>query len=501
MTASREGTLRFRVGIEPNMRDATEKVLTRRSHSAMTTSKNPATLTSTSPHDPSDVVAAHRAATAADVHSAAERARAAQAEWWSLGAAKRAAALDAAASALESRADEATALIVREVGKPVVEARGEVGRTVSILRYYAQAGFSADGATYPPSMSGYLFTQRRPHGLAGLITPWNFPLAIPMWKAAPALAAGNAVLLKPSPDAMGAADLLADVLGTVLPHGLFNVLPGDGETGAAVVSSCDVVSFTGSSAVGRQVIVAAATAGVPVQAEMGGQNAAIVLPDADARRTATMIAAAAMGYAGQKCTATRRIIVVGDRSDVVEALAEAVAAMAPRDPAEPGHVVGPMISEHARQRVLDAIAAGIAGGGRVLAGGGLAEAPPGPGWYVRPTLLDGVPCDHQLAREEVFGPLAIVLRVDDVDEAVALANSVRYGLVGSVHGRDLDLILSLSARLQTGLVKINAPTSGVDFYAPFGGDKDSSYGQREQGTAGLDFYSTTRTIAVVPHGD
>ncbi|MCU1392952.1 MAG: aldehyde dehydrogenase [Ilumatobacteraceae bacterium] len=460
----------------------------------------PTHATSTSPHDPTDVIVEHASASAADVAAAAATAREAQRVWWSQGAAKRAVALDGAAAALERIADRAVELVIREVGKPRLEAAGEVARTSAILRYYAQASFSADGATYPPSLGGMLVARRRPHGVAGLITPWNFPLAIPIWKAAPALAAGNAVLIKPSPDAMAGADLLAELLAEFLPAGLFTAVHGGAETGAAVVAESDVVSFTGSSAVGRAVVVDAAAHGVPVQAEMGGQNAAIVLPDADAARVAAMVAGAAMGYAGQKCTATRRIIVVGDGTDVVDALAEAVQAMAPRDPSEPGHAVGPVINAASRDRVLAAIWAGVAAGGRVLAGGPDAAVMPSDGWYVHPTLLDGVPTGHPLSCEETFGPLAVIQRVATVAEAVELANSVRYGLVSSVHGRDLDSLLACADALHTGLVKVNAPTTGVDFYAPFGGDKDSSYGQREQGTAGIDFYSTTRTIAIVPHG-
>ena len=222
------------------------------------------------------------------------------------------------------------------------------------------------------------------------------------------------------------------------------------------------------------------------------QMQAVWRPSSLARRWATP---------GRSAPRTRRVIVVGDRPDVVDTLAAAVATMSPRNPIETGHAVGPLISEVARQRVLDAIDGARASGGTVLAGGNQPAKPPGPGWYIEPTLITDLPRDHQLACEEVFGPLAIVQHVDTVDDAVELANSVRYGLVSSVHGRDLDAVLALAARLQTGLVKVNAPTSGVDFYAPFGGDKDSSYGpQREQGMAALDFYSTTRTIAIVPHG-
>jgi aldehyde dehydrogenase (NAD+) len=464
-----------------------------------------ATVRSTSPQSPDALIGEYAAADEASVAAAVAAARIAQREWWAAGAAARAGALARAAAGLRAQRERAVALIVAEVGKPSSEAAGEVARTIAILDYYAQSCFGAVGEQYPPSLSGLLYTERRPHGVAGLITPWNFPLAIPTWKAAPALAAGNAVVLKPSPDAPACAELLHEVLAAELPAGVFTLVHGYAEAGEALVAGADVVSFTGSRRAGRAVAMAAAARTVPAQCEMGGQNAAIVLPDADPVRTAAAIAAAAMSYAGQKCTATRRVIVVGDdgsgrssdgRADaIVDALVDAIRALPASPPEEPESVVGPVISRLACDAVNAAVAAGIAAGGQVLA---QAPAPESEGWYVAPTLLGGVPADHALAREETFGPLALLLRAGDLEEALAISADVPYGLVTSIHGRDLGQILTAVAGVDTGLVKVNAPTTGVDFYAPFGGEKDSSYGPREQGRVALDFYSTTRTITIAP---
>ncbi|MFD1120197.1 aldehyde dehydrogenase family protein, partial [Sphaerisporangium aureirubrum] len=410
--------------------------------------------------------------------------------WARANAAELSAALAGAAEAVAAARAELAALVVREVGKPITEAKGEVGRAVAILRYYAQQVYDPVGAVHEPSGAGLAYTRRRPHGVAGLITPWNFPLAIPLWKAAPALAFGNAVILKPAPQATACALRLAELLG--LPEGLFQIVPGDAEEGQALVDAADVVSFTGSAAVGRGVSVSAAGRGVPVQAEMGGQNAAIVLDDANIEAAAAQIAAAAFGYAGQKCTATKRVITVGNAAEVREALTAAVAKLGVGDPADPGTAVGPLIEESARDRVISATE-----GARVLAGG---EALARDGWYAAPTLVDGAPADHLLAREEVFGPICLVQDAASVDEAVALANGVRYGLVSAVYTGDLDRALDVSSRLDTGLVKVNNPTSGVDFYLPFGGVKDSSHGPREQGKAAQEFYTSTHTVALGPSG-
>lgn len=451
-------------------------------------------IESRSPQRPSDIVITVAESSPDEVTRAVTRAQRAQ-RAWADSAATRSAALTAAADGVASAADELAALMVREVGKPLAEANGEVARSVSILRYYAQQVFDPIGALHAPSGRGLLYAVRRPRGVAGLITPWNFPLAIPLWKAAPALAFGNAVLLKPAPEATACALRLAEVLAPHLPDGLFHVLPGDAETGQAVVAGADVVSFTGSAAVGRTVAAAATARGIPVQAEMGGQNPAIVLQDADYGAAAFQIASAAAGFAGQKCTATKRVIVVGDVAAFRDVLVTAVESLAVGDPADAGTAVGPVIDAAARDRVTGAARSAVSGGGRVLTGG---RALDGDGFFVAPTLVEGVPADHVLACDEVFGPIALLQSAESIDAAVALANGVRYGLAAAVYTSHLGTALDISNRLEAGVIKVNAPTSGVDFYLPFGGEKDSSLGPREQGKAAREIYTSTHTVAVAP---
>jgi len=450
-------------------------------------------LSSSSPQAPADVIVTAAAVGADGVAAAAAGAREAGRQWARRPGPERATVLRLAAAELERRGAEVEDLIVREVGKPRLEARGEVGRGVAILSYYAQQVLEPAGEIYPPSSSGLLYTERRPLGVAGLITPWNFPLAIPLWKAAPALAAGNAVLLKPSTQALACGLLLAEVLSAQLPDGLFTVLPGGRETAEAIIGEADAVSFTGSTEVGKQVARAAAARGVPVQAEMGGQNPAVVLPDADPESTARMLVGAAMAYAGQKCTATRRIITVGSSTALVEALEGALVTAAPGDPSQESVIVGPVITDDAQQMVNAAIDEARRSGATLLGTGADVN---GDGWYVPPTVVSGLPADHRLLQEETFGPFAAVLEAGSVEQAVAFANAVRYGLASSVHGRDMKSILPIVAELETGMIKVNAPTTGADFYLPFGGEKDSSIGPREQGKAGIAFYSSTHTVTI-----
>ncbi|MFI9720790.1 aldehyde dehydrogenase family protein [Streptomyces sp. NPDC052396] len=449
-------------------------------------------LLSHNPADPSDVLLRHPLPGAAAAAEAVHRSSAAQPGWLAGGATARSAALTAIATAIETAAGELAALAVREVGKPVTEARAEVARTVAIWRYYAQAPYEPAGAVHEPAAGpGLLLTRRRPHGVAGLITPWNFPFAIPSWKAAPALAAGNTVVLKPAPEATACALRLAELIQTALPDGVFTVVPGGPAEGEAITGTADVLSFTGSTAAGRSVVQAATARGVPVQAEMGGLNAAIVLPDADIGRAALEIASAIAGYAGQKCTATSRVIAVGTALDPLrEALAEALRTLPVGDPAQPATVCGPLISEQARDRAADAV-----DGLSLLAGG---DSPAGPGWYTAPALAEKVPSDHPLLHEEVFGPVAVLLPANDLGQAVRLTNSVPYGLVTSVHTGDLDTALYGLDRLDTGLIRVNAPSTGVDFHLPFGGAKSSGHGPREQGRAALEFYTAGRTYTLVP---
>ncbi|MEY4323112.1 MAG: hypothetical protein RL410_893 [Actinomycetota bacterium] len=452
-------------------------------------------ITSVSPFNSADIVAEAEETSVSAITKIVADARIAQTQWWRLGAAGRALALTNAADALNARAAEAAALITREVGKPIVEANGEVGRAVAILRYYAQASFGSQGDVFPPSMQGFLWSERRPHGVAGLITPWNFPMAIPLWKAAPALASGNAVVIKPSPDAIAGALFIADILNQFLPANLFTVVVGGAEIGEALVASADVVSFTGSSPVGKSVALAATQRGIAVQAEMGGQNPAIVLPDADIDTTAAQLVAASMWFAGQKCTCTRRIITVGSNPALIDALVAKVADLGVGDPSEKTNVVGPLINSAAVKKFQAAMKSAHDVGAEILIGGAvLADTQ-----LALPTIMRGVPADHPLSCDEVFGPLVTVHEVANLDDAIAMANAVPYGLAASIHGKDHDSLMKASKQLHAGMIKINAGTTGVDFYAPFGGEKDSSIGMREQGTAALQFYSTTHTVTYAPH--
>jgi aldehyde dehydrogenase (NAD+) len=455
-------------------------------------------IRSHSPQHPDDLIVEVPEATPAEVESAATAARRTQPAWASAPPAGRAAALGSIADDVEAAAAELTDLVVREVGKPRSEAAGEVARTVAILRYYAQQVYDPIGSVHAPGAGAAMaYTRRRARGVAGLVTPWNFPLAIPIWKAAPALAFGNAVLLKPAPQATATALRLGDLIAPHVPEGLFTVLPGDAGAGAAVIETADVVSFTGSADVGARVAVAAARRGVPVQCEMGGQNPAIVLADADLHHAATHIAAAAFGFAGQKCTATKRIIVVGPAAEFTDAFILAAEQMVVGDPADTATTVGPVIERGAQDAVTDAAAGAREGGGRLLTGG---TARNGDGWFVDPTVVDGLPAGHPLLTEEVFGPICAIVAADSEAAAIRIANDVRFGLTAAVYTGSLDSALRVTDSLHAGQIKVNAPTTGVDFHLPFGGTNRSSFGGREQGKAAMDFYTSLHTVTVAPSG-
>ena len=454
------------------------------------------TFTSVNPHDPADILGEWQAAGPEAAGAAVTRAVAAAAGWRDTPGPVRAKALSDAAGALEQRAAEITSLVVREVGKPLSEARGEVARGVAILRYYAQAALLPDGETIPAAAADQLLLARHvPVGVAALITPWNFPVAIPLWKAAPSLAYGNATILKPASAAAATALALEEILTAALPPDVFQVVLGGAAAAGALIDHPGVaaVSFTGSSEVGRQISRRAAERGCRVQAEMGGQNPSVVLADADLDRAATAIAYAAMGYAGQKCTATSRVIVeAAVYPQFRDRLAAAVEALPVLDPADDKTLVGPVIDDGARTAALAAVASS---GGRVLTGGTALDAP---GFYLAPTLVELDRPAGPLATEEVFAPVAALIPAASAAEAISIANAVRYGLVAAVFTSDLAHALQLTRRLEAGMIRVNAPTSGVDYQAPFGGAKDSSYGPREQGLAARAFYTESRTVLIVP---
>jgi len=456
-----------------------------------------ATITSTNPTRPGEVVATAEPPSPAIVEATLVRAVDAQRDWQRL-APERSLALTALADAIAGR-QELAELITREVGKPISESRGEVLRAVAILRYYAQAAFDPIGEVLPASTAATeVLVRREPLGVVLTISPWNFPLAIPLWKAAPALAYGNAVVMKPASAAIGVARVIEEISDAVLPPGVLSVLNIPGVEIGALLDDIRIAAttFTGSTAAGLAVAERLARRGAPAQAEMGGHNPAVVLADADPAAAARLIVAGAMPFAGQKCTSTRRVIAVGPIADALEAeLAAALSALSVGDPAAEETVVGPLIDGAAADRFEARIAAAIDRGARVVAA--VEPASGGSGHFVAPTILAVDDVADEVNREETFGPLLTMIRVADADAAIAAANATRYGLVGAVHGRDVAAATAAATRLDCGLIRVNAATPGVDYYAPFGGEKLSGFGPREQGRAARDFFTTTRTVTIV----
>lgn len=450
------------------------------------------------PSDQREVVSRLPVGSDADVAEAAGAAATAWGAWRRTTGPARAELLHRWGDAIGARGEELAQAMAREVGKPIVEARGEVARAVVICRYYAGEAVRDLGEVIPGAAADVTqFTLRDPLGVVGLITPWNFPLAIPLWKAAPALAFGNTVVLKPSELSSGVAAILAETSRAAgLPSGVFNVVLGDGTTGAAVVRHPAVraVSFTGSARAGGLVQAAAAARGIRCQAEMGGKNVVIVAHDADLDRAATLTAAGAFRYAGQKCTATSRVIV--DRrvsAPFLERLERATRALPLGPVTDPAAAVGPLISAGARARVT----AALAGGPEAIFA---VDPPAGGDWlhgnWVAPTCLRPADRTDPLVREELFAPVLVVLEADAIDDALALANDSPYGLSASLFTSDLAAAFGYIRQIEVGLVRVNGDTTGVDPHAPFGGVKGSSAGSREQGPAAREFYTESRTIQI-----
>ncbi len=457
---------------------------------------------SLNPSEASDVVARVPEGSADDVDAAVAAASSALSGWRALTGSARAEHLHRWAAAIDGRREELARAMSREVGKPIGEARGEVNRCVVILRYYAGDAVRAVGEVVPAQQAGALqFTLRDPLGVVGLVTPWNFPLAIPLWKAAPALAFGNTVVLKPAEQASRVAVLLAETAAaTELPAGVFNVVLGTGPTAGDALLRHDAVravSFTGSRAVGGRVAVICAERNIRYQTEMGGKNVVIVAADADLDRAAALAAAGAMRYAGQKCTATSRAIVVRGVADAfLERLRAAVEALPLGPVDDDAAAVGPLITASALDRVRGAVDA--SGASPLCGGTAPADERFRRGHFYAPTVLRDVDPASSIARDEIFGPVLATFTAADMEEAIALANATDYGLSASLFTRDLATALDYVRRIEVGLVRVNGDTTGVDPHAPFGGLKASSSGSREQGSAAREFYTEIRTVQIAP---
>ena len=453
------------------------------------------------PSDQSDLVAHVPEGTPDDATRAATAAAEALGAWSSLTGVSRADHLHRWSVAIADRHEELAQAVAREVGKPIGEARGEVARAVAILRYYAGEAVREIGEVIPAQAAGALqFTLREPLGVVALITPWNFPVAIPLWKTAPALAFGNTVVLKPAEQSSHVASLLAETAATALPAGVFNVVPGSGATvGEALLRAREVaaISFTGSGRIGARVAAIAAERNIRYQTEMGGKNVAIVLPDADIAQAASLTAAGAMRYAGQKCTATSRVVVAHEvEGPFIAELRRQIDGLVLGPVTSANAAVGPVISEHARdsiRRALDESAAE-----RVYEGSIPDSADFANGWFLPPTVVRGAPLDSDLAQRELFGPVLAMFPAEDLEHAITVANDTPYGLSASLFTHDIRSALQYVRRIKAGLVRVNGDTTGVDPHAPFGGMKGSSSGSREQGPAAREFYTEIKTVQINP---
>ncbi|MFF3494565.1 aldehyde dehydrogenase family protein [Streptomyces sp. NPDC002795] len=449
------------------------------------------------PAHPDRPVAAYRTAGEALLDRAVTAAKAAQPDWAKQGLIQRGLVLRRAAELLAERTEDIALLMTREQGKTLPESRAEVGATVETLHYHAGRARAADSVGYPSSHPDEVIrTVRRPLGVVAAITPWNFPLQVPAWKLAPALLWGNTVVWKPASDTVAVAVAFAEVLVQAgVPAGALNLLLAPGGLGAALVAreEVDGVTFTGSVPVGRSIQAAVVPRGAKVQMELGGHNAALVLPDIDPAEAAAALVAGAMGSTGQKCTATRRIIAVGEAYDVLlPELASRVKALVVGDGRVDGVQIGPLVSPEARDEVESAVEQAVAEGAQVVA---RADSPaPTHGAYTAPTLLSGNP-DLTICQEEVFGPVTTLLRAADLDEAIRIANGTRFGLTAAVFTCDERAVRRCVTELDAGLVKVNAPNTGSELHAPFGGLKESSFpAPREQnGDSSADFFTWTKT--------
>jgi aldehyde dehydrogenase (NAD+) len=434
---------------------------------------------------------------AADVAAAVAAAQGARREWARLPAAARGAYLSKAADAIEARQEEIAQDMTREMGKPLRESRGEAGRAAAILRFFAGEGLRPVGQLFEQSATGALvYTRRRPVGVVGLITPWNFPIAIPTWKTAPALAYGNTVVMKLAQDSpLTGLHLAAAFEQAGLPEGVLNIVIGRGAAaGEPLIGAEEVraVSFTGSVPVGLGVREQATAAGKRVQLELGGHNPLIVADDAALDAAVTAAYAGAYWSAGQKCTATRRMYVQsGVYEQFRERLLARIAAGKIGDPADPATEVGPLVNEKQFEEVLAGIERGRDQGGTVLAGGERADDE---GYLIAPTLFEDVADDAFLSCEEVFGPVSSLYRFDTIDEAIQRANAVRFGLSASVFTTNLRTAQQCVDELEAGILHVNSQTAGADVHVPFGGTKDSGFGPHEQGSAAHEFYTEEITV-------
>lgn len=458
---------------------------------------------SISPANKNEIVGYVQQSGKEDLDKAVSAAKTRQVEWKKLSGAARGDYLFKVANAMEKRFDEIAETMTREMGKTLPEAKGETARGIAILRYYAGEGMRKVGDVIPSTDSGALmFTTRVPLGVVGVITPWNFPVAIPIWKMAPALIYGNTVVFKPAQEtAVTAAKIVECIDEAGLPAGVVNMVTGSGSVvGQGIIDHPGIngITFTGSNVIGKMVGAGALARGAKYQLEMGGKNPAIIAEDADLDLAVDATISGGLRSTGQKCTATSRVIIErGVYEEFKAKLLSKIKEINIGDGMDAGTWMGPCASEKQMNTVLSYIRKGIDEGATLLFGGGRPQgAQYENGFYVEPTVFENVTSDMTIAQEEIFGPVLKLIPVDSLEEALKLANDVQFGLSASIFTRDIGRMLSFINDMDAGLIRINSETAGVELQAPFGGMKQSSSHSREQGQAAIEFFTSIKTVFV-----
>jgi len=455
------------------------------------------------PSNTNDIVGEYARASKNDVLAAIAAAKAAFPKWSHSGPLERNTILRTAANEIMARKEELGSLLAREEGKTLAEGIGETVRAAQVFDFFAAQAPRLTGEVLPSIRPGYTVEiTREPVGVVGIITPWNFPIAIPAWKIAPALCYGNTVVFKPADLVPGSAWAIVDILHRAgLPHGVLNLVMGRGlVVGQAILDSSDVaaISFTGSTGTGKNVALASVEHHRKFQLEMGGKNPLVILDDADIATAVECAVNGAFFSTGQRCTASSRLIVTkGVHDKFVDAVVKRLEKIVVDDAHKDGTHIGPVVDQSQLDQDQEYIAIGKGEGAQVAFGGERIERD-NPGFYLQPTLFVEASNNMRVAREEIFGPVAAVIKADDYDQALALANDTPFGLSSGIVTQSLKYATDFKRNSEAGMVMVNAPTAGVDFHVPFGGRKGSSYGPREQGTYAVEFYTNVKTAYTNP---